>query len=119
MSKRQGKKVITLPRLTSLGKTISNEIEASDWAKAEMDYSGLWHSIGDSPPYDVQEISFRYMEEFKPSDDFYRKWKESAYKHGIDINQVKHVLAIELRDALFEYQKENGIYNLSFARDSL
>lgn len=98
--------------LTDLGRLVSVDIGATAWAKAQVNEGGLWRSVGDSPPYQVQELSFNYVEEFKPSNDLYRKWQEAAYNHGIDISQVKRVLALELRDALFEHQKEEGIYNL-------
>ena len=49
-----------------LGQAIAVQIGASGWAKTQVDEGGLWHSVGDSPPYRVQEISFKYVEEFDP-----------------------------------------------------
>ena len=87
--------------LTELGKSISKEIEASDWAKNKVEE--FLSDVQGKQPYEIQEISFEYVKEkFKPSDEFNRKMQECAYKNGVSIDGVKDVLAVELRDALLD-----------------
>ena len=86
--------------LTELGKTISEHIDAQRIAK---ELAGvLSEDLQDKSYYDIQEHCTDFItNEFKPS-PAQDKIRESAYEHGVKIEQVKDVIAIELRDAVIE-----------------
>ena len=87
--------------LTELGKTISEHIDAQRIAN---ELAGvLSEDLQDKSYYDIQERCTDFItNEFKPSPAQDKIIRESAYEHGVKIEQVKDVIAIELRDAVIE-----------------
>ena len=87
--------------LTDLGRKVSLELDTSSWA--EQKGRQLLPQLRDKTPYEIQDFCFHYVRgpEFNPSPDLMEKAQNSAFEHGITIDQVFRVFAIELRDALF------------------
>ena len=87
--------------LTELGKTISEHIDARRIANELA--GDLSESLQDKSHYDIQERCAEFINsEFKPSPIQDKIIRECAYEHGVKIEQVKNVIAIELRDAVIE-----------------
>ena len=86
-------------RLTELGRSISQTLNASQWAEDAS--RRLADRAEGQSPYDIQVMAFDYVEkEFKPDGDMESQIKRCAYDNGLRRKQVLDVLAIELRDAL-------------------
>ena len=86
-------------RLTNLGKSISEHLDAPSLAQALTPL--LQERIKGKTPYEIQEMCFDYIRhEYKPPDEVDTLIKTCAYDNGIDRGQVVDVLAVELRDRL-------------------
>lgn len=87
-------------KLTDLGRDISGEVNASQWA--DTNSKRLMERLRGKKPFEIQEFCFKYVKgaEFKPTPETENAIRESAYNHGTTVDQVKDVFAIELRDAL-------------------
>ena len=91
--------------LTDLGRDVSNEIAAKEWATEQA--ALLVDSARGKTHYEIQNFSFDYVfNHHEPEEKELSRWQESAYQHGLDVSQVKNVLMVELRDALIEILKE-------------
>lgn len=91
--------------LTDLGKTISNEISAKDWAK-KISPTLLEKVKQYSREFEIYEFCKNYMKhDFSPSEQELNQMREIAYNHGIDVSGVYSVLSIELRDELLKLIK--------------
>ena len=91
-------------RLTDLGKKVSKEIKASNWVEKVIHLA--IPQVKGKDHYDIQEFCFEYVEqESVLTEKMNERVKFSAYDNGIEKRQVLRVLAIELRDALFEQLK--------------
>ncbi len=87
--------------LTDLGEKISKEIQASAWAKQTAPSLAIQNR--GKGHYDIQEFCLIYVEEKSNlSEEMDRKVKASAYNNGIEKEQVLKVLAVELRNVIFE-----------------
>lgn len=86
--------------LTELGERISNYTGAKDWA-AEMAQELIGQTEGKNP-FEIQTISFDYAKQFEPDDVLLTKMQESAFEAGIDLEGVRNVLGVELRDRLLQ-----------------
>ena len=93
--------------LTSLGKEISEELNASRWAKSVA--TSLVHTekqkFENSSHYEIQKYCFDNVEERAALTVMGKEVEKSAYKRGLKKQSVLDVLAVELRDALFEQLK--------------
>lgn len=91
--------------LTDLGRTVSGELDAANWANAKS--TELLPQLREKTPYEIQDFCFEYVKhgEFNPSPDLSLRAQNSAYQHGITIDQVFRVFAIELRDAVLAHLK--------------
>ena len=86
-------------RLTDLGKSISQTVDAAAWA--ERIAPDLRSRVQGKQPYEIQEVCLNYIrEEFKPTEEQDDKIKACASENGIDAQKVLDVLAVELRDNL-------------------
>ena len=86
-------------RLSDLGKEVSESIGAAAWA--EQMASEFVDGMKDESAYEVQEFCMNYMRnEYAPTADEDQSFKECAGEHGIKLEQVLDVCAIELRDRL-------------------
>ena len=86
--------------LTSLGRQVSQELDARGWA--ERTAPTLADRVRGQDRYTIQETCFEYVddEKFQPDADMEAKIRSCAFENGIDREQVIKVLAIELRDQL-------------------
>jgi len=92
-------------QLTDLGKKVSEEIQASDWAKKVA--PAVLVRVANKHPYEVQEFCLEYVNgEDVLSEEMQQKVKTSAYGNGIAKEQVLRVLAVELRDQLLPEQRQ-------------
>ena len=93
--------------LTDLGKEISQELNAAQWAKSVA--ISLIHrerqELENSSHYEIQKYCFDLVEERAGLTPMGKEVEKSAYKRGLKKQQVLDVLAVELRDALFEQLK--------------
>ncbi len=96
-------------RLTELGERISQSIDAKSWA--EETAKKLKSDTEHSDPFEIQQKSFDEAKNFEPDEILLKKMRNSAFQEGIDIDDVKDVLGVELRDRLLSL---HGI-----AKDSL
>ena len=85
-------------RLTDLGEEVSNCVGASAWT--EQLAPGLVESVKGKSAYEVQEFCIDYMHACELSRAQDQSFKKCAYEHGIKLNQVLDVCAVELRDKL-------------------
>ena len=86
-------------RLSDLGKEVSESIGAAAWA--EQMASEFVDGMKDESAYEVQEFCMNYMRnEYAPTADEDQSFKECADEHGIKLEQVLDVCALELRDRL-------------------
>lgn len=94
-------------RLTKLGETITEELDASEWiTKVAAELRG---DVEGRRPYDVQEFCGEYIHEvFRPDVEQDEKIKACAYNHGLTDSQVLDVLVILLRDELLSMPREVG-----------
>ena len=85
-------------RLTKLGRDVSAEVDAPSWAKNLADDLEL--QMRGKEPYEIQEFCFGYVSALDLSADQQRRVNQSAYDHGLPEEQVRSVMALELRDSL-------------------
>ena len=87
-------------RLNDLGKQISQEVDGPGWAKQHADRIRP-HLRKELQPYDLQERCFRFVRlEYQPGMMRSMEIKRCAYDHGVSVDVVLDVLAIEMRDLL-------------------
>ena len=87
--------------LNELGKKISKEINAKQWAERLSRSKDLVLRIKDKSDYEVQEFSISYaVSELDPSESEMGVLHKCAYSNGLDISIVRRVLGIVLRDVL-------------------
>ena len=88
-------------RLTDLGESISQTLEARHWAVRTAEE--LQGRIQGMQPYEIQDFCSTYIKnEFTPDALQKARIKECAYEHGIESTSVLEVLMVELRDKLLE-----------------
>lgn len=85
-------------RLTKLGQDISRELNASSWANNVADDVEL--RMRGKEPYEVQEFCFDYVRVLNLDVEQQRRVNQSAYDHGLPEEEVRRVMALELRDSL-------------------
>ena len=56
-------------------------------------------------PFQIQTLSFDHVKSFEPDETLLYKMQESAFESGIDLEGVKNVLGVELRDCLLRMNK--------------
>lgn len=89
-------------RLSELGKTLSEEIDAEAWVERIADQ--LKVSVAGKDAYEIQSFCFDYVENTDQySDQERRTIHKVAYQRGIMAEEIRRVLAIELRDKLLEH----------------
>ena len=88
-------------RLTELGEKISHDIDAKVWASTEAP-----RHIHKVKEFEIHNFCFDYVkQEFKCDRELALNILRTAYKLSTDSDQVMSVLAVELRDCLFEHQQ--------------
>ena len=90
-------------RLTDLGKKVSEEIEAKEWARELAET--LADELKNKTPFEIQETCRKYcfdMKRLQPSEERLALCGTSAYENGIELKQVYNVLGLELRDIVLQ-----------------
>ena len=87
-------------KLNELGRKISGEINAKDWALTLA--KTLNNQVSGMSAYDIQEFCFGYVTEDTLGKAEVQKVKDVAFNHGVSIYTVLRVMALELRDCLLE-----------------
>ena len=87
-------------RLTELGAQISEKLDAKAWAKAEAEK--LFEQTEGADALGVQETAFGHAQNFTPPEGLLGKMRDSAFERGVDLDGVRDVLGVELRDVLLE-----------------
>ena len=86
-------------QLTDLGREVSEYVGAAAWA--EQKALELVDKMKDESAYGVQEFCINFMRaEYKLTTKQDQSFKKCAYEHGIKLEQVLDVCAVELRDRL-------------------
>ena len=90
-------------RLTDLGREILDRLDGKTWAMGMA--PGLLDRVRGMDPYRVQEFCRAYVQDgtnegWVPDEEMSAKLGYCAFEHGLKIEQVLDVLAIELRDVL-------------------
>ena len=86
-------------RLTDFGRALSAGIAGPEWADRIADM--VADQVVGMEAYEIQEFSFGYVEnDLSPTEEERRAMRRTAYEQGARIEQVRRVLAIELRDKL-------------------
>ena len=85
--------------MTDLGRAISEDIGARAWAQEAA--PGMAPQMQGRPPYEIQEQCFEYVQDDAQfPEEILQKMRDTAYNRGTTLNEVRKVLAVELRDAL-------------------
>ncbi len=87
-------------RLNDLGKAISQEVGGVEWARRVVNSLTDW--IEGKDAYQIQEYCFEFVEGFAYTDQELSRIRDSAYRNGLPTEQIRRVLAVELRDKLLE-----------------
>jgi len=91
--------------LTELGKSISQEINASNWAEGIA--LKFVDDLQGSRAYEIEKFSFSCLRGNKAvlSEAMNEKIEICAYEHGLPKTEILDVLAVELRDELLKLLK--------------
>ena len=85
--------------LTEKGQRISEKLDATT-VTANLAIN-LKEGLAGKSPYEIQDFCFDYIrQEFEPDDDFSSAMKDCAFYEGTDLEGVRAVLAVELRNHL-------------------
>lgn len=94
--------------LTDLGKKVSREIDAVQWAERLCRSGQLRKEVEGKTDYQLQEFCFDFVHKrLNPDDNERTKLESCAYENGLEVSSVRRVLGIELRDKLMEIVKGN------------
>lgn len=87
-------------RLSEHGERISKDIDAKAWAE-KVTHKLIGQTKG-MTPFQVQEFSFDHANAFEPDNALLVKMQQSSFETGIDLEGVRRVLGVELRDRLLQ-----------------
>ena len=85
-------------QLTDLGERISKKIDAKAWAKKVA--NEMVNQTKGMDAFNIQEVSFNKAKSFKPNEQLLHNMREVAFQEGINLDGVRDVLGVELRDRL-------------------
>ena len=87
-------------RLTDFGREVSRNLEVADWANEQA--SGLVDRARGRPEYEIQDLCEKHIEEVYERDEALQEtMRAGAYAHGTQVEKIRDVYMIELRDTLF------------------
>ena len=88
-------------RLTDLGKTLSNKLNAKAWARQTA--PAMVGRLKGKTAYEIQEHCFDHARshQFEENPTLARAILDCAFEHGLRDSQVREVLGVELRDMVF------------------
>ncbi len=87
------------PRLNELGREVSEEIKASEWA--EKIGPSLVSQIKDKQDYEIQKFSFDYVRK-NLKEELQIRIEICAYEKGLVKSDILDVLGVVLRDKLLQ-----------------
>ena len=94
-------------QLTVIGERISENIKAKSWAEKMADE--MVDETEDMDSLEIQNVSFDKAQEFKPDEDMEKRMRDSAFQEGINLDGVRKVLGVVLRDRLLAlHGKDKG-----------
>ncbi len=85
-------------RLTELGGQISENIGAEEWAESEADT--LLEKAEGKDQFEIQTMAFDHAGGFEPPKELFARMKASAFDNGLDLDIVRRVLGVVLRDRI-------------------
>ncbi len=90
-------------QLTELGKKISEVLSIGSWT---VDHAAhLAKLVSGKQEFEIFELCKEYVSgQFQEDSDFKIKIRKGAYEIGTDVEQVKRVYEVELRDTLLAHQ---------------
>ena len=92
--------------LTDLGRSISDKLNADQWAMGKFReiLNEVSDSIGMGTPYEIQKRCFEFAQlDANYTSEMIGFMKNDAYQRGIDLNEVKKVFGVELRDTVLRH----------------
>ena len=94
-------------QLTELGKKVSEDLSAKDWAKRIV--PSIRSSVANKEPYEIHDFCYDYVRNtLTLNDEQEAVVRRTAYENGIERFQVLNVLAVELRDSLLAERNEDA-----------
>lgn len=87
-------------KLTELGQRISTNIDAKLWAQETA--KKLIRETNGMDSFQIQDHSFEYVKNLNLDESLLKKMRNSAFQEGINLDGVKDVMGIELRDCLLQ-----------------
>ena len=88
-------------QLTDLGKSISEDLDTKEWAKAIV--PSLQDQVKGMLPFELQDWCLSYVKnEFQPTASQTLRLNMAAYNNALDLDAVLDVLALEMRDLMLE-----------------
>lgn len=91
--------------LTDIGRKISVEIGAREWAQEEA--GRLFSRVQGMSEYQTQEFCMRYcVYQFRPDQEYLLRLEQSAFTNGLDLRSVREVLGVVLRDQILKVRGE-------------
>ena len=94
-------------KLNELGKKVSNEFGAKDWASRHVDL--VRDKVVGMEAYDVREFCFNFVTEDRFTEAELKQAKNVAYDNGLVIQNVLRVTSFELRDLLLTPDQVNSL----------
>ena len=94
--------------LTDLGRSISDKLNADQWAMGKLGevLKEISESIEIGTPYEIQNRCFEFAQlDANYTNEMMEFMKNDAYQRGIDLNEVKKVFGVELRDVVLRRLK--------------
>ena len=86
-------------KLSKFGRKISESLSVDNWAADRA--VCLANKASEKQEFEIFEMCAEYVgDQFDSDLDFNRNFRKGAYEVGTDVEQVKKVYAVELRDAL-------------------
>lgn len=88
-------------RLTDFGKQIADQIKAEEWSEQLCASGELKKEVEGRSPYEIQEFSLELAQsKLEYTDTELALLQRCAFDNGIEVEAVKRVLGIVLRDRL-------------------
>ena len=85
-------------QLTEFGRTISDDIDAKGIAQSLV--ASVMPNMHGKPAYDIQEFCFAHLNECELPEAQLNKIKQCAFDNGIEQENVRRVIAVELRNLI-------------------
>ena len=87
-------------RLSDFGQKVADAIGAEEWARKECKNPEVIAGVSGKLEYDVQTFCQYWCLLWEPEGADAERLKKYAFENGIDLDDIKRVLAIKLRDRI-------------------